>query len=122
MHKNEQFRRWVMGRSRFFSLAVLCFLLMASTVVVRADGVPVDPVMGVRDPICGDGCPIVDGTTFSFFSNVSGGGINQFQNGSGLDWTSLLIDVTTNGETLPSVPAEPTTSLHTPSHIFNLFI
>jgi PEP-CTERM motif len=111
MHENEQVRRWVMGRFRFFSLAVLCFLLMASTAVVRADGIPVDPVMGVRDPICVEGCPIVEGTTFSFFSNAFGGGINQFQNASGVDWTSLLIDVTTNLGTLPSVPADTITCL-----------
>jgi len=100
-----------MGRFRFFSLAVLCFLLMASTAVVRADGVPVDPVMGVRDPVCVEGvCPIVEGTTFSFFSNGSGGGINQFQN-ENADWTSLLIDVTTNLGTLPSVPKDTITCL-----------
>jgi hypothetical protein len=100
-----------MARVRLCCLGALCFLLMVATAVVRADGVPVDPVMGVSDPICGDGCPTVEGTTFSFFSNASGGGVNQFQNESGVDWTSLLIDVTTNGGSLPSVPADTITCI-----------
>jgi hypothetical protein len=75
----------------------------------KADSVPVDPVMGVDDPTsCGQGCTGV-GTTFSFFSDANGGGINHFQNQSGVDWTSLLIDVTTNGGELPSVPADTIT-------------
>jgi PEP-CTERM motif len=100
-----------MGRVRFFLLGALCLVLMGSGALVRADGIPVDPVMGVSDPTCGDGCPTVEGTTFSFFSNASGGGVNQFQNESGLDWTSLLIDVTTNGGDLPSVPADTITCI-----------
>jgi hypothetical protein len=87
---------------------VTVVLLLGS--FAKADGVPVDPVMGVSDPVCGDGCPIVEGTTFSFFSNATGGGTDQFQNESGLDWTSLLIDVTHFG-TLSSVPANTITCI-----------
>ncbi|SRR6266404_4931701 len=83
-------------------------LLLGSA--AKADGVPVDPVMGIDDPTsCGEGCTPVGGTTFSFFSDGNGGGINQFQNQSGVDWTSLLIDVTTDGGALPSVPADTIT-------------
>lgn len=97
-----------MGRVRFSFLAVLCFLWMGSTTLVRADGVPVDPVMGVTDPTCTE-CGV--GLTFSFFSNATGGGFTDFQNVSGQNWTSLLIDVTTNGGTLPSVPASSITCI-----------
>jgi hypothetical protein len=93
---------------------ILSFLTVALLLgsFAKADGVPVDPVMGVSDPVCGDGgCPIVEGTTFSFFSNQSGGGTNQFQNGSTVDWMTLLINVTTNGGTLPSVAADTITCL-----------
>jgi hypothetical protein len=101
-----------MGRARLFLLAVLCLALMGSSALVRADSIPVDPVMGVSDPICGDGgCPFTELTTFSFFSNASGGGVNQVQNESNVDWTSLLIDVTTNGGTLPSVPSDTITCI-----------
>ena len=100
-----------MGKARFFFLGVLCLVLMGSSARVRADGIPVDPVMGVSDPICGEGCPTVEGTTFSFFSNANGGGVNQFQNESSADWTTLLIDVTTNGGELPSVAANTITCI-----------
>ena len=100
-----------MGKARFLFLGVLCLVLMGSSALVRADGIPVDPVMGVRDPVCVDGeCPTVFGTTFSFSSDANGGGINQFRN-ENTDWTSLLIDVTTNGGELPSVPSDTITCL-----------
>jgi PEP-CTERM motif len=105
-----------MGKARFLFLGVLCSVLTGSSTLVRADGIPVDPVMGVSDPTsCGEGCTAVEGTTFSFFSDQNGGGITQFQNQSGVNWTSLLIDVTThdsNNQTLPSVPAD-TITCHT---------
>ena len=97
-----------MRRFSYLVGVVTVVLLLGS--FAKADGVPVDPVMGVSDPICGDGgCPIVEGTTFSFFSNQFSGGTNQFQNGSTVVWTTLLIDVTTNGGTLPSVAADTIT-------------
>jgi PEP-CTERM motif len=91
-----------MGKARFIFLGVLCFLLMASSPLVRADGIPMDPVMGVSDPTCVE-CGV--GLTFSFSSNANGGGTINRQNVSGQNWTSLLFDVTTNNGTLPSVPA-----------------
>jgi hypothetical protein len=90
-----------MGITRFFFLAVLCFLLMGATTLVRADTVPVDPMMGVSDPPCsGEGCPspIFAGQGFQF-TVVNGGGIFTATNQSGVTWDSLLFTFT------PSVAA-----------------
>jgi hypothetical protein len=73
----------------FFFLA---FLLLGSAALAYADGAPVDPRMIVSDPVCGEGCVAVEGTTFSFESDVNGGGFLTFQNVSGIDWFSLLIE------------------------------
>jgi hypothetical protein len=90
-----------MGRARFFFLAVLCFLLMGATTLVRADSVPVDPMMGVSDPPCaGEGCPSPIFAHQGFqFTVVNGGGIFTATNQSGITWGSLLFTFT------PSVAA-----------------
>jgi hypothetical protein len=96
-----------MKSARFFFLG---FLLLVSSALAYADAIPVDPVMDVSDPICFEGCPpAIEGTTFSFAANAFGGGVIKRTNRSGVDWTSLLIAVTTNGGTLPPVaPADIT--------------
>ena len=45
--------------------------------------------------MCGEGCAlIVDGTSFTFSSNASGGGFLTFENDSDSNWTSLLVEAT----------------------------
>ena len=79
--------RCVMKYRYFFFLA---FLLLGSAALAYADGA--DPRMIVSDPICGEGCVSVEGTSFSFQSDANGGGFLTFQNVSGIDWFSLLIE------------------------------
>lgn len=68
---------------------VTAVLLLGS--VAKADGVPVDPQMGVSDPTCsGEGCPspVFVGQGFQF-ATVNGGGVFTGTNESGVTWTSL---------------------------------
>src|SRR5579863_2206032 len=88
--------------SRFVLLAIL---LMGSSAILRADGLPPDPKMIVSDPICGEGCVGV-GSTFSFTSDANGGGFFTFQNDSETDWSSLLIET---GSDPFHVPADSVT-------------
>lgn len=80
-----------MRRVRFFLLSALCLVLMGSCALVRADGIPVDPQMGVSDPACsGEGCPspVFVGQGFQF-ATVNGGGVFTGTNETGVTWTSL---------------------------------
>jgi hypothetical protein len=100
--------RCVVKPARYVFLGIL---LMGAAALTYADGIPVDPQMDVSDPLCSveSECPPAVGTTFSFSADTSGGGIVMRTNRSGVDWTSLLIAVTTNGGTLPPVsPADIT--------------
>lgn len=73
---------------RFFLLAII---VVGSAAVLRADGLPVDPQMGVSDPPCsGDGCPGIVGAGQGFqFTVVNGGGIFMGTNESGGTWNTL---------------------------------
>jgi hypothetical protein len=73
---------------RFFLLAIF---VLGSAAVLRADGLPVDPQMGVSDPPCsGDGCPAIVGANQGIiFTTTNGGGIFTGTNQSGLTWDSL---------------------------------
>jgi PEP-CTERM motif len=86
----------------------LLLLLMGSSVLAYADGVPVDPRMDVSDPSCGEisPCTPIEGTSFPFTSNNNGGGFFTFQNVSGTDWTSLLVET---GSIPFNVPADTVT-------------
>jgi hypothetical protein len=82
-----------MGRVRLILFGVLVFVLMLSVAQVRADGVPIDPQMGVSDPPCtGDGCPSIVGANQGFqFTTVNGGGVFEGTNQTGVTWFSLDI-------------------------------
>jgi hypothetical protein len=73
--------------------------------------------MVVSDPTCGDGCQHVEGTTFSFSSNGSGGGFITFENDSEATWSSLLIE--TNGIAANTVNASSPLFGNTPQ-VFNI--
>src|SRR5712664_2893863 len=92
-----------MTSARFVFLAIL---LMGSAALSYADGIPVDPVIDVSDPICSleSECPPAVGTEFSFRADMFGGGIIMRTNRSGEDWRSLLIAVTTDGGSDVSLP------------------
>ncbi len=94
-----------MTSARFVLLAVL---LIGSAAFAHADGVPVDPVIDVSDPLtCGEGCTSVGPErTFTFFSDGAGGGINLFQNNSGQGWFNLLVET---GSSPFNVPAATVT-------------
>jgi len=64
---------------------------VGSAAVLRADGLPVDPQMGVSDPPCsGDGCPAIVGANQGIiFTTVTGGGIFTGTNQSGVTWDAL---------------------------------
>jgi hypothetical protein len=49
-----------------------------------------DPRIIIKDPICGSNC-ITVGRFFSYYSPASGSGVQLFNNGSGLNWTKLLL-------------------------------
>jgi hypothetical protein len=85
-----------MSRVRFIFFGVVAFILIVSVAQVRADGIPIDPVMGVSDPPCEVECPPGALLNFTFTADQSGFGIINRQNVSGVDWTSLLIATTGN--------------------------
>jgi hypothetical protein len=78
---------------RFFLLAIL---VTASAAVLRADGLPVDPQMGVTDPPCSvDSCPSIVGPNQGFqFTAINGGGLFTGTNQSGSTWNTLDITLT----------------------------
>jgi hypothetical protein len=94
-----------MTSARFVFLAAL---LLGSAAFAHADGVPVDPVIDVSDPLtCGEGCTSVgQDLSFIFFSDGAGGGINLFQNNSGMSWFNLLVET---GSSPFNVPASTVT-------------
>jgi hypothetical protein len=108
-----------MNRTRFF---VLVLLLMGSSALAYADGVPVDPRMDVSDPSCGDisSCTSVEGTVFSFTSNNNGGGFFKFQNESGTDWTSLLVETGSSPFNVPANSVTCTTNAFLSCQVFDL--
>jgi hypothetical protein len=70
---------------------------MGSAAFAYADGVPVDPLIDVTDPLCGSetgsGCPTNVGPNegFQFTTNAQGGGIFMGTNESASLWSTLLI-------------------------------
>ena len=107
-----------MTSARYVRLAVLfAVLLVGFASVAYADTTPVDPKMVVSDPTCGDGCQHVEGTTFAFSSNGSGGGFITFENDSDATWSSLLIE--TNGIAANTVNASSPLFGNTPQ-VFNI--
>ena len=90
-----------MCRAYLIFFGVIALLLTGSVAQVRADGLPVDPRMGVSDPPCsGEGCPSPIFAHQGFqFTVVNGGGIFTATNQSGITWDSLLFTFT------PSVAA-----------------
>jgi hypothetical protein len=86
---------------RLLALSVL--LLLASSAVVHADTIPADPKMAVTDPFCEENCgTFLEGTSFTFSSNANGGGFLTFVNGSGVDWTTLLIETGSDPFNVPA--------------------
>jgi hypothetical protein len=79
---------------RFARFVCVAVLLMWFGDLAHADTAPVYPKMQVGDPTCGVECTIVTGTSFTFSSNVSGGGFLTFENESDSSWSSLLIETT----------------------------
>ncbi len=63
--------------------------LLLTSVALKAD--PIDPVFTMSDPDAGT--PISD-TSFSFSSNLNGGGFLSFVNESQVDWKGLAVQVT----------------------------
>jgi hypothetical protein len=80
---------------KFTRLFFLAFLLVGSSALAYADGVPVDPQMDVSDPPCsspsGSGCPtnVNEGQGFRFTVGANGGGIFMGTNEDS-QWNSLL--------------------------------
>ena len=101
----------------FFFLA---FLLMASAALVYADGAPVDPRMIVSDPVCGEGCIHLEGTTFSFQSDNNGGGFLTFENDSDIDWFSLLIETGSDPFNVPANTVTCETNAFQSCQVFDL--
>jgi hypothetical protein len=106
------------------SLRFLCLgvLLIGLAAVVRADGLPVDPVIDVSDPTCPEGgCVSVGpGLTFSFSSDSAGGGITDFQNNSGQNWSSLLIETGSSPFNVPANTVTCTTNAFLMCQVFDL--
>jgi PEP-CTERM motif len=99
----------------------LLLLLMGSSVLAYADGVPVDPRMDVSDPDCPATCPIpIEGTSFAFTSNNTGGGFFTFQNVSGTDWTSLLVETGSIPFNVPANTVTCTTNAFLSCQVFDL--
>ncbi|MHB8504023.1 MAG: PEP-CTERM sorting domain-containing protein [Candidatus Acidiferrales bacterium] len=71
----------------------LLLLLMGSAALAYADGVPVDPLMDVSDPLCTpeSNCPspIHAGQGFQFTSDAAGGGVFTATNMTGATWSTL---------------------------------
>lgn len=61
--------------------------MISSTALVQASS------MDISDPTCIDTCTL-DSTSFSFFADANGGGIQTFRNGTTQDWISLTITET----------------------------
>src|SRR5258708_36081517 len=96
----------------FGRFVFLAALLMGSAVFANADGVPVDPVIDVSDPICPPDtvCPNPVGPNQGFrFTVVGGGGIFMATNQSASDsnpsrlWSSLLFTFPRMGLTLEQI-------------------
>jgi|GEM_PF-937117 len=72
----------------------LLLLLMGSAALAYADGVPVDPLMDVSDPLCTSesNCPspIHAGQGFQFTSDAAGGGVFMATNMTGVTWSTLV--------------------------------
>jgi hypothetical protein len=103
-------------------LFFVLLLIMGSSALAYADGVPVDPRMDVSDPNCGDisSCTPVEGTSFSFTSNNNGGGFFKFQNESGTNWTSLLVETGSNPFNVPANSVTCTTNAFLTCQVFDL--
>lgn len=88
-----------MGRMRFVLIGLI---LLGSASLLRADGIPIDPLMDVTDPPCFEGmvCPNPigpnQGFRFTTVPNGNGdgkaGGVFEATNFSGVAWTSLLFE------------------------------
>ncbi|HXN22200.1 MAG TPA: PEP-CTERM sorting domain-containing protein [Candidatus Dormibacteraeota bacterium] len=94
-----------MRRKRFLIPPFLAFVLMASAALVRADNIPIDPLMDVSDPFCEVECPnpVGPGETFQFTVGADGGGIFTFTNQSGGTWNSLLFVFPASGLRLEDI-------------------
>ncbi len=70
-------------------------LLLAGLVVallsVCASANSLDPGIIIRDPVCTQPCPVITSNSFTFNAPASGFGLLHFLNGSGNNWTSLII-------------------------------
>jgi hypothetical protein len=70
-------------------------LLLAASVLVLlsvcASANSADPGIIIRDPVCTQPCPVITSNSFSFNAPASGFGFLHFLNGSGNNWTSLII-------------------------------
>jgi hypothetical protein len=103
-------------------LLFVLILLMGSSALAYADGVPVDPRMDVSDPSCKEvsPCTPVEGTNFSFTSNNNGGGFLEFQNESGTNWTSLLVETGSIPFNVPADSVTCTTNAFLSCQVFDL--
>src|SRR5438046_9235998 len=70
-------------------------LLLAVSVLVLlsvcASANSADPGIIIRDPVCTQPCPVITSNSFTFNAPASGFGLLHFPNGSGNNWTSLII-------------------------------
>jgi len=73
----------------------LAKLLLGGLVLVLlsvcASANSVDPGIIIRDPVCTQPCPVITSNSFTFNAPASGFGLLHFLNGSGNNWTSLII-------------------------------
>jgi hypothetical protein len=73
----------------------LAKLLLGGTVLallsVCASANSVDPGIIIRDPVCTQPCPVITSNSFTFNAPASGFGLLHFLNGSGQNWTSMII-------------------------------
>jgi hypothetical protein len=101
-------------------LFVLLLLVVGSSALAYADGLPVDPRMDVSDPDCGETCTPIEGTSFSFTSNNHGGGFFTFQNDSKTNWNSLLVETGSIPFNIPADTVTCTTNAFLSCQVFDL--
>lgn len=76
-------------------MKILAKLLLGGIVLamlsVCASANSLDPGIIIRDPVCTQPCPVITSNNFTFNAPASGSGLLHFLNGSGQNWTSMII-------------------------------
>src|SRR5262249_24419738 len=65
--------------------------LMLVLLSVCASANSYDPGIIIKDPVCTQPCPVITSNVWSFNAPPSGFGLLHFINGSGNNWTSMII-------------------------------